>query len=887
MTRSRTLLTCLFALVALFGRGALEYVAYDLDNKTAKVVTIDSRAPIDNTYRTGTKMLFVRDDTLDGDYYMGVYEVTQAQAYKLSWTSTEPTAANAGVAYGFNGTFAGFTANHKLDTFQLLAFPTGAQWEAYAGEPKRPCNVSSGIDDDVPGPVSLSHWYIYSQRLSLKAPHGAFDMYGNVAEFVSEGTFRGGYAIGTCTYDSNLKSWAETTISAVDGFGMMGARLVYTPPEAITYQAIVTLDGEAVGEPISATPGTTVTLTRPTPAEGYRLHGPEVMPADLAYSGTSFAMPEANVTFAYTSKPYATFQVIGGTASASEVVAGETVTLTATPGAYQVFTQWTLPDGSTATESPLSYTVPTVTPGKTLAFTASFQAYPRVLVYGGTASAPEGTDLGEGFYARGTELTLKPTIPEGYTFDRWTVAGGEALRGNTYTVGDYDSSVTLTASFTVAEATSSAVTYIGEADPDAAVKTMKAALGYEAADAREWTAGANTFQYFPYSITEKPYATLPLATGGAIVYLAEFSGLLGLNKGTSLPLKQVNASGSTYYIGVYETTVAHVEYIKQLADKDYTKVKEKLTSYIPYELASVNEAKGYLATLSDRFPMDATLPSREQVVNITAASCEHKDYLEGAGFMRVDYGDPTIDESMIVYGRTGIQGPATVGSKSPDPYGFYDLWGNANELWSDGNLWGGSFATEFVTDCNAQFSDGNFSRLNNSLYPSFRPAAVVSTPLAVKVEVDGKSLSTTVLPGQVIRLAPQVKTGHAFIGWEATTANAAAQLIAVASDGAYPYTVTEAVTLTATFAPKSALEVSYTNCLGPEKVLPGATVTLYAAAPTGEAPTEVTISPARAATWNAEAGTLTFLETANGSVTVTATYPDPTPPKPGYKVYLQ
>ena len=864
----------------------MEYVVYDLATPDKAAVEVKSPTVTDLDYRTGSKVLFVRDGAIEEPVYISVYEVTQAQAAALKWIDS-PATGTAGIAYGFSGN--DFAGNHSLADFPWLTFPTGALWEAYAGDPKRPCNVFDGIADDPYGPFSLSDWFTYAQSHTLPAPHGALDMYGNVAEFVSEGNFRGGYASDRCSFSTSLKSktWSETAISAVDGFGRKGARLVYTPPKAITYTAIVKLDGKPVGEPISATPGTAVALTPPTPTEGNRLQGPIVTPEDLTYTGTTFEMPEEDVTFAYTSQPYATLQVIGGTASASEVVAGETVTLTATPGAYQVFTQWTLPDGSTATESPLSYTVPTVTPGKTLAFTASFQTYPRVLVYGGTASAPEGTDLGEGFYARGTELTLNPTIPEGYTFDRWTVAGGEALRGNTYTVGDYDSSVTLTASFTVAEATSSAVTYIGEADPDAAVKTMKAALGYEAADAREWTAGANTFQYFPYSITEKPYATLPLATGGAIVYLAEFSGLLGLNKGTSLPLKQVNASGSTYYIGVYETTVAHVEYIKHLADKDYTKVKEKLTSYIPYELASVNEAKGYLATLSDRFPMDATLPSREQVVNITAASCEHKDYLEGAGFMRVDYGDPTIDESMIVYGRTGIQGPATVGSKSPDPYGFYDLWGNANELWSDGNLWGGSFATESVKDCNAQFSDGNFSRLNNSLYPSFRPAAVVSTPLAVKVEVDGKSLSTTVLPGQVIRLAPQVKTGHAFIGWEATTANAAAQLIAVASDGAYPYTVTEAVTLTATFAPKSALEVSYTNCLGPEKVLPGATVTLYAAYPTGETPTEVTISPARAATWNAEAGTLTFLETANGSVTVTATYPDPTPPKPGYKVYLQ
>ena len=891
MIRSRTLLTFLSALFALSGRGAREYVAYDLATPADAAVSVAAPDQADPTYLTGTKMLFVRDTELTNPVYLGVYEVTQAQAHKLGWLSTEPSTATAGIAYGgFN------TENNRLGNFPFLSFPSGAQWEAYAGNPDQPCNVFRGIDGDadntgINGPITLSAWFDYAQSHTLPAPHGCFDMYGNVAEFVTEGTFRGGYADGSVVYSENLKTneWQSASISSEtdgDGFGRKGVRLVYTPPEAITYQAIVTLDGVQEGEPISATPGTEVTLTPPTPAEGYRLQGPEITPTDLVCAGTTFAMPGANVTFAYTSKPYATLAVTGGTASVREGVAGDTITLTATPGAYQRFKAWALPDGTTSTDNPLSYTVPEISPGVTLTFTASFQTYPRVLVYGGTATAAaEESGYGEGFYAPGTELTLTPTTPAGYTFDRWTIEGGEELRKNTYTVGDYDSIATLTANFTVAEATASPVTYIGEADPSAEIKTMKAALGYETATAQAWNAGVNPFQYFPYAITEKPYATLPLETGGAIVYSADFSNLLGLYKGTFLPLKKVSYDGSTYYVGVYETTQAHVEYIKQLADKDYSKVTEKLTSYLPHYIASVAEAEGYLATLNAAFPMNATLPSREQVVNITAASCEHKDYREGAGFMRVDYGDPTIDKSMIVYGRTGFQGPATVGSKSPDPYGFYDLWGNANELWSDGNLWGGSFATAFVTDCNAQISDGNFSRLDNSLYPGFRPAAVVSTPLAVKVNVDGTSLATTVLPGQVIRLAPQVKTGHAFTGWTATTASGT-QPIEVSSDDYSPYTVTEAVTLTATFQEKTELTVTYENCLGPEHILPGATVTLYAATPTGQEPTTVTISPASAATWDEQAGTVTFAETASGNVTLTATYPAPAPAKPGYKVRL-
>lgn len=1033
MTHSRTLLTFLFALLALFGRGALEYVAYDLATPAVAAVPVEASTQADTTYRTGTKMLFVRDTLLADSVYIGVYEVTQAQAYKLGWTSSEPTVANAGVAYGFNGTFAGFTANHKLDTFQLLAFPTGAQWEAYAGDKARPCNVSNGKDGDadntgINGPITLSDWFIYAQGHTLPAPHGAFDMYGNVAEFVSEGTFRGGYAIGTCTYDSDLKSWAETTISAVDGFGMMGARLVYTPPEAITYQAIVTLDGEAVGEPISATPGTTVTLTRPTPAEGYRLQGPEVTPADLSYSGTTFAMPEANVTIAYTSKPYATVQVVGGKASVGEVFAGDEVTLTPTPGAHKRFKAWTLPDGSTSSDNPLTYTVPeiapggnitpgttltftaiydpepqyaatvtldgaivstsqhyagtrvtlaepdpgtghrllgptvtptnlaysgttftmpeadvifaytrqayayikaeggtasarivyagesvtltaapgkyqafkawtlpdgtttssanpltytlqTFTPGETLTFTASFQTYPRVLVYGGTATLATGTAYGEGFYSPGATLTLSAPAPSGYTFSGWTVSAGDAPAKNTYVVGDYGSTVTVTANFSAQEAESTADTYIGEVSGNTAKGALT--LGYDSSTSNTLVFGTNKFYCYQPQAATSDYAYFSLDSQEIIYGKSQ-------RKSTArLPIKRTSYNGSTYYIGLYETSVGNVAYLKALAGK--SEESDDSTSHYPYILDTKTEATTYLTYLGNAFSLSVSLPSKAQIEGITQAACKSagRTYT-GAGYYSdtYNYGDEKITTSMVVATQNGNDSaaPKEIGSQSADPYGFYDLWGNANELWSDGGgtLWGGS-CREAYSNCNAREKDGAVS--DNWLLPSFRPAIAVPALLKVTISVDGITKSTSVLPGQVIKLAPQVKTGYDFTGWTAKTASGTKT---VAKSGtSYPYTVTEAVTLTASFTAKPVVSVAYTNCSGPTTVLPGATVTLYAANPTGDAPTSVTISPASAATWNKAAGTLTFAASASGSVTVTATYPDPTPPKPGYKVYLQ
>lgn len=890
MIRSRTLLTFLSALFALSGRGAREYVAYDLATPADAAVSVAAPEQADTTYRTGTKMLFVRDTELADPVYLGVYEVTQAQAHKLGWLSTTPTDDDAGVAYGFKGTFSGFTNNHKLDNFPLLTFPTGEQWEAYAGDPAKPCNVFNGIDENTLGPLSLSEWFGYATQNTFPTPthaHGCFDMYGNVAEFVSEGTFRGGYAIGSCMYDATLKSWSETNINAVGNIGRMGVRLVYTPPEAITYTAIVTLDGVQVGEPISATPRTEVTLTPPTPAAGYRLQGPEVTPADLDCAGTTFAMPEANVTFAYTSKPYATLAVTGGTASAREGVAGDTITLTATPGAYQRFKAWTLPDGTTITESPLSYTVPEIapegpiTPGVTLTFTASFQTYPRVLVYGGTATVvSKESYYGEGFYAPGTELTLTPTTPAGYTFDCWTIEGGEALRKNTYTVGDYDSIATLTANFTPQEAESTADTYIGEVPGNTAMGALT--LGYDSYTSNTFTFGNNKFYCYQPKSATSDYAYFSLDTR-EIIY-----GESQLKSTARLPIKRTTYNGSTYYIGLYETSVGNVAYLKALAGKSETGDDNK--SHYPYLLDSNTEATTYLTYLGNAFSLSVTLPSKAQIEGITRAACESdgRTYT-GAGYYsdNHNYGDEKITPLMVVATQIGNDSaqPKEIGSQSADPYGFYDLWGNANELWSDeeGTLWGGSCREPYL-NCNARKANGKVGY--NWLLPSFRPAIEVPTLLKVSISVDGITQSTSVLPGQVIRLAPQVKTGHAFTGWTATTASGT-HPIEVESDDYSPYTVTEAVTLTATFQAKTELTVTYENCLGPEHILPGATVTLYAATPTGQAPTAVTISPASAATWNAQTGMVTFAETASGNVTLTATYPAPAPARPGYTVRLQ
>ena len=484
---------CLSLAAFAFARPAqaeLEYLVYDLSNGNTETVTAPDVTSPD--YHTGSKMLFVRDTNVpdqDRPYYIGVFEVTQAQAAVLKWIKDPNT---NGWAFGSSDASVFTSLTIPLPT--NLSFPTHAQWVAYTDNPatlsddaKKDINILDGASNWQR--IPLVDWYNNYLRASQLAPnsHGVYDIYGNVAEYATNdkgsGLFYGG-ATGGRDRLEHLKEGEKSEDlrnngHAADRYGstsVYGARLIYMPPKEQFYSVSVFLDNEDVTETTVTVPeemdpaklrvGTEVTVTPPTPAEWHRLSGRTVTPESLNFTEAleaplTFNMPMDNVTIAYTSEPYGTITVEnarlrvneGEWGTTAQVVEGDTVTLKADePGQYQFFSQW---NGAQLDEDTLS--VDEALMRKETVIEAVYQYYPRVIVVGGTATVAEAdaaNSFGNGYYAMDTVLTLEAETLSGYKFSGWTVdkvdmADALDTERGTYTIGanDAGTTVTLTATY--------------------------------------------------------------------------------------------------------------------------------------------------------------------------------------------------------------------------------------------------------------------------------------------------------------------------------------------------------------------------------------------------------------------------------------------------------
>lgn len=478
---------CLSLAAFAFARPAqaeLEYLVYDLSTDHTETVTNpDVTAEV---YHTGSKMLFVRDPKVaDQTYYIGVFEVTQAQADTLGW---DGASERGGWAYGTNA--ASNFASHSLPT--NLSFPTHAQWIAYTDDPASLSNDAKG-DINISGGVlsrqTLEAWYksyLCASPSKLKSnSHGVYDIYGNVAEYATDGEGTGpfyGGASAQADRFNNLSSGdnLRTQGKASSRYGtanVCGARLVYMPPKEQLYAVSVTLDNDDVTaetvkvpegmDPAELAVGTAVTVAPPTPAAGKRLSGYTVTPDTLDFTEASngtltFTMPTSAVTIAYTSEPYGTITVAEGSATVThggvaveagkntQVVTGDTVTLTARdPAAYERFTGWTVTKGEgeptpiepttdeETQESVYTYTIPKeLKGGETFAFTAVFEKIPYAIltVKNGYATV-NGETVTE--VVSGQDVLLVANDPGAHqAFTGWVVPEGIEVTNNSFKVPD-------------------------------------------------------------------------------------------------------------------------------------------------------------------------------------------------------------------------------------------------------------------------------------------------------------------------------------------------------------------------------------------------------------------------------------------------------------------
>lgn len=483
---------CLSLAAFAFARPAqaeLEYLVYDLSTKTTETVTNPDVTA--DEYHTGSEMLFVRDTTVaDQTYYIGVFEVTQAQAAVLKWY--KPSNTNG---WAFGASAANFFTSLTNPLPTNLAFPTHAQWVAYTDDPaslsndaKEDINILDGVStwDRIPVDRWYNNYLCASPSKLESNSHGVYDIYGNVAEYATDGKgtgpFYGGATGGTDRLE-HLKKGEKPEESeglrnnghGTDRYGnsaVYGARLVYMPPKEQLYSVSVTLDeanvtAETVTVPEGMTPaelkvGTSVTVSAPTPAEWHRLSGRTVTQGNLTFTEAvdapiTFDMPTGNVTIAYTSEPYGTITVEGGTATVThggvavegtQVVEEDIVTLTARdPAAYEKFVKWTVTVGEETTdvllktdeetqESAYVYTIPALQGGETFAFTAVFEKIPyaTITVKNGHAEV-NGETVTE--VVNGQEVTLVANDPGAHqTFTGWVVPEGIEVENNRFTVSD-------------------------------------------------------------------------------------------------------------------------------------------------------------------------------------------------------------------------------------------------------------------------------------------------------------------------------------------------------------------------------------------------------------------------------------------------------------------
>lgn len=1005
----KLLTSCILFMALLFTstlHAAREYLQYDILNKTAHTITTPDNASEALAANTDNQILFVRDTTkADASYYIAVFELTRAQAQNLGWT------VNMGShQYATKAAFGEFTNTTNNNLPAPLAYPTKAQWCAYVNEsPSRPCNVRYGIGNGMEA-FSTEAWYqnyILTGKTACN-DHGLYDTFGNVAECTIDDStiaFQGWYAETTTRFADITRETAETTLKAITDNSTKltpsaGVRPIYLPPEEQTYSVTVLLDGEVITQQNNVEPGTSITITPPTAKPNYILNaGYTVTPTTI--TSLTFKMPMENVTFRYTSSAQATIHVTGGTSNKEKIIAGESFTLSAdkdlflewsgpgiteenvnknpltlslptiTPGAMLTYTAslkphailtivngtadkarvvegddvtlsaptdgsfsyWTGPGitNSNKTQNPLTLTIGTLSQTNTtltfeaklkpaiqitvidgtassmrvyegdtitltakgekwqcfsawsggsgitdankttnpltlklsgftadtsLTYTASFKNYPRVMVYGGTVTVDKSTNnLGDGYYKVGTKLTLKPhtALPDGYVFSHWLKKDGSKVttQNYVYTVGALGSTETFTAAYKADDSvTNTNIIYIGNVSETNL--TAKTAIGYTALPTSNATYSKNKFTYYGTQEATSDYVQLDFTTPKLNYTVTEEDANSEANRQTALVMKRVKpASGQPYYVGIHEVTNA--QYEKVVNGKD--SVAQPLLPHVT--LASTRgEASTFLTKLTALFGETFIKPTKKQIETIS------KGTLNNTG----DYGDSKITDAMVNCGNDNI-GLQNSGAQTVDPYGFYDLWGNAAESFQgdDKNLWGGYYGTPF-NQCNL----ANDSDLATYAFQGAIRAAITTQPRYM-VYITNLDKTFYVLKDQAITLKTQVKPGCKFLGWtvKGSTTETHASM-------PQPIIISANTTLTANFSEElTSLSLTLKNCNGPTTAFPGTTISVYSQTP-GTILTALTVSPSDAAeTIDLTKGSITFKETATGTVTVTATYQSP------------
>lgn len=916
-------LSFLVTACASLAQAELKYITYNIESGEVRELT---SAPTDiatnEGYRNGSTILFVQDPSVSEDY-IGVFEVTNAQAKALGWTNSVGNFASRtaevdehgdlteGAAIAYAASTSG-KPSFSLDLHPLLRLPTKEEWLAYAGkiedEDLSGKDVLTGDDLSLAIGYNLKNGFYFNSTGALYEPHpseldptawpgfsnpkawpwlgtasakhGAYDMYGNVAEITRGGVYMGGCA--SQTYSTSLTAEnleLSNTVSSSDYY--LGARLIYTPKENATFTVTVQLNGKTQAtstEKVDAL----VSFEIPDPADGTGLYAVEVSSTSTAFSSedlthangeTSFTMPVGDVTINYIYKSFVTITVEGGTSSDSTCIIGDSVEITPTlPTPYSVFKTWDYDaslvaddEASMVTEDPVTHALtftPTdaLTSGSVVTFTASYDTCPRVLVYGGTVEVTNGEALGEGYYTEGSTLTLTAPVVNGYTV-KWssTVGTGEGqVSGsspeNPRTISNLllNAVETYTAVYeaTTADGIEQTLPTFGETLP----------FGYTTADASVTLAG-NKYTFDALTAAEQVVLNLEEKT---IDFETEVSSTL-LTDGKHLALLRVEPKLldpavkvgdeekhldtmrvpfyyltvnqpkniaetyhvlEPYYLAVTELTEAQRKWI------DETTVATNVPHLAVSSVTTQAAAKGVVSTLSERFDsaFTAELPSQAQceAAALVGYTAEHQQALLNylANPLNVDHRG-TFLQDVIAYNGTNsafqVAAPNTIANAGVNRGGFYGLLGNYAEWTSS------SESQAYSGGCNELSASSTMELLMKMLealyeyspnyYHTCRPMIPSPYPGVTVTLKIGEDEKTVTVPKGEIPLGSPVVAGKAFKGWRVNDATTIAE--------GTTFSVEADTTFTAVFDDVALIAITYEGCTGAASLPAGGQTLLY------------------------------------------------------------
>ena len=680
--------------------------------------------------------------TLTQDYYLGVYETTEYQWFKMTAVPGSAKTPVYGKNYNDNIVLAINMLNTKTELGELeVALPTEAQWE-YACRAGTQTSYSFGSDAAQLGNYA---WYEANSGSFIKFPGdvgsklpnpwGLYDMHGNVREYCSDvynihlgssavtnpvyttGTgFRVAKGGGYDSFASACRSASRVNMD--EGGSKTGFRLcIALPPPPPTFELSV-VNGSGDGSYTNGHVQTIVADAPPAWFEFDKWSGATNTVADIFAASTTLSIPASNITVTATYKAQSfDVTVSNGTASAYSATNGQVVVVTADPPAVatNVFWRW---EGDVANVADISAMTTTVTiAGADVVLSAAYRAAPYYL------TVNDGT--GDGYHFEGEVVTVTAPAP-GATHTFW-------WEGDTHLVTDpeaWNTTFTMPARDAEISATYPEIKYTltvvngngsGSYTTGTRVNVSPKTAPSDMHEFDQWagdTPGLDSFiaestvftigeadaliepHYKPVSAVEGDYMVVTLSgspyeisymdsvpggvwddtyKGNKMAFRRIMPGTYQMGAGTAAGIDEHTVTlTEAFYIGVFEVT----------QNQWYKLMSGSGSSYLPMANISYDDIRGDVNGRDWSADADVDADSYVGVMRTMTGSDAFDlpteaqwEYACRAGSTGDFYGSPLTD---IAYYSANSGGSTwAVGLKAPNSWGLYDMHGNVLEFCLD------------------------------------------------------------------------------------------------------------------------------------------------------------------------------------------------------------